>query len=263
MTFTLAQRVIDAFLPKRELPPDAQRRLRFLAGSSLVGLFVASISMLPVTSFGFDSNAAVILAFAVGVLLLLSGIRAGVSLQFLSFYALGLVGVFLFAVSLLTAQLQWRQLQWFILLPLISLLLGEPGDGTRRSRATGLFGISSAAAIVLGLLVVVFSHLGLTLGVTDDVSGLAAEIAGSVDFVMFIVSVTGLLYVHHLALQRAETEVARLREMLSVCAWCGRLRDDTDGWVSIEHYMRKHAAAQLSHGICPSCEARITSEMSV
>jgi PAS domain S-box-containing protein len=58
-----------------------------------------------------------------------------------------------------------------------------------------------------------------------------------------------------LKLQAALAEVRTLREILPICSYCSRIRDDTDYWQTVEDYISRHTATRFSHGICPSCEA--------
>jgi len=48
-------------------------------------------------------------------------------------------------------------------------------------------------------------------------------------------------------------EVKQLKELLPICSYCRKLRDDNDYWHTIEAYLKKHANVRLSHGICPDC----------
>jgi PAS domain S-box-containing protein len=54
-------------------------------------------------------------------------------------------------------------------------------------------------------------------------------------------------------LQAALAEVKTLREILPICSYCRRIRDDEDYWDTVESYIARHTASQFSHGICPSC----------
>lgn len=59
-------------------------------------------------------------------------------------------------------------------------------------------------------------------------------------------------------LKRAVERIETLHELLPVCAWCGRKVQREDGaWVSIETYIETHSTAELTHGICPDCLARM------
>jgi PAS domain S-box-containing protein len=54
-------------------------------------------------------------------------------------------------------------------------------------------------------------------------------------------------------LQAALAEVKTLREILPICSYCRRVRDDADYWDSVENYIARHTDTRFSHGICPSC----------
>lgn len=62
-------------------------------------------------------------------------------------------------------------------------------------------------------------------------------------------------------LAAALDEVKELREMLPICAWCKRIRDMNGMWEQVEAYLSKHALATFTHGICPTCLARLEVEM--
>jgi PAS domain S-box-containing protein len=54
-------------------------------------------------------------------------------------------------------------------------------------------------------------------------------------------------------LQAALAEVNRLRDILPMCSYCRKVRDDEDYWHTVESYIRQHTDTQFSHGICPEC----------
>ena len=54
-------------------------------------------------------------------------------------------------------------------------------------------------------------------------------------------------------LQHALDHVRQLKELLPICAWCKRVRDDQDYWQSIEEYLHVHTGTDFTHGICPHC----------
>jgi PAS domain S-box-containing protein len=58
-------------------------------------------------------------------------------------------------------------------------------------------------------------------------------------------------------LQAALAEVRTLRGILPICAYCKNVRDDENYWHSVEAYVATHTNTRFSHGICPSCYARI------
>ena len=54
-------------------------------------------------------------------------------------------------------------------------------------------------------------------------------------------------------LQAALAEVQSLREILPICSYCKRVRDDEDYWQTVESYIARHTKTRFSHGICPAC----------
>ncbi|MDH5589242.1 MAG: response regulator [Gemmatimonadota bacterium] len=58
-------------------------------------------------------------------------------------------------------------------------------------------------------------------------------------------------------LQAALNEVAQLRGLLPVCAWCKKVRDDDGYWETLEEYLSRHLETTYSHGICPSCQDQV------
>lgn len=56
-----------------------------------------------------------------------------------------------------------------------------------------------------------------------------------------------------LDLQRALAEVRSLQEIIPICAYCKKVRDDDDYWQHVESYIAEHTGAKFSHGVCPSC----------
>lgn len=249
-------RVIDFFLPAGARSPEDTRRFRFLIGAAELGFAVSVVSIGIQLAIGPPAPAVVISLFGLGLAVVLGLVKAGVGLDTLRPATLGLLGAFLCAVSLMTTKLEWRQLYWLILLPLASLFMDhvKPADARQGLSRVAVPARASALAAALGLLVVTLNHWGYTFGLERPPdSTQAAEIA---DFLMFVVSVSGLLGIHHVALMQAEEDAALLRSMLAVCAWCRKIRDEVDGWMPLERYMARHTTTQLSHGICPECKSK-------
>jgi len=57
-------------------------------------------------------------------------------------------------------------------------------------------------------------------------------------------------------LQKALAHVDQLQGILPICAWCKKIRDDSQFWCSVEDYLSQYSKVQLSHGICPECQQR-------
>lgn len=57
-------------------------------------------------------------------------------------------------------------------------------------------------------------------------------------------------------LEKAEAESARtkpLRELLPMCVYCRRIRDDEEHWSSLERYLTEQLDVRFTHGFCPTC----------
>jgi len=62
------------------------------------------------------------------------------------------------------------------------------------------------------------------------------------------------------ALEEALHRVKRLEGLLPVCAWCKKVRNDQNYWQGVDVYLTEHSDAQITHGICPECRARLREE---
>ncbi|MEA1979567.1 MAG: response regulator transcription factor [candidate division Zixibacteria bacterium] len=56
-------------------------------------------------------------------------------------------------------------------------------------------------------------------------------------------------------LEETLAHVEQLQGIIPICAWCKKIRDDSEYWTSVEDYISKHSEAKFSHGICPECMA--------
>ncbi|HET6762395.1 MAG TPA: PAS domain S-box protein [Longimicrobiaceae bacterium] len=54
-------------------------------------------------------------------------------------------------------------------------------------------------------------------------------------------------------LQTALAEVKTLKEILPICSYCRRVRDDEDYWQTVEAYIARATTTRFSHSICPAC----------
>ena len=59
----------------------------------------------------------------------------------------------------------------------------------------------------------------------------------------------------------AEAEVQMLQNLLPMCAWCRKVRDDEQLWRDLEEYLTTHTPTRFSHGICPTCAADLREQM--
>jgi CheY-like chemotaxis protein len=49
------------------------------------------------------------------------------------------------------------------------------------------------------------------------------------------------------------TQIRALKELIPICMYCKRVRDDSNYWDQVEHYIHEHTGSNFSHGICPQC----------
>jgi CheY-like chemotaxis protein len=57
-------------------------------------------------------------------------------------------------------------------------------------------------------------------------------------------------------LQKALDEVKTLSDLIPICAWCRRVRDDHGYWQQVEAYFASHGKMKFSHGVCPECQTK-------
>lgn len=59
-------------------------------------------------------------------------------------------------------------------------------------------------------------------------------------------------------LKKTLREVQALKGMLCVCAWCGKLKDESaDQYISVTKFVQTHTDLSVSHGLCPDCQVRM------
>lgn len=54
-------------------------------------------------------------------------------------------------------------------------------------------------------------------------------------------------------LESALAEVDTLRDILPICSYCRRVRDDENYWKTVEQYISEYTRTRFSHGVCPAC----------
>ncbi len=62
------------------------------------------------------------------------------------------------------------------------------------------------------------------------------------------------------ALERALQEIKDLQDIVPICSYCKKIRNDKGYWNSVESYINKHTGAEMSHGICPDCLSKAYEE---
>lgn len=63
-------------------------------------------------------------------------------------------------------------------------------------------------------------------------------------------------------LRGALAEIKQLQEILPICSYCKKIRDDRDYWLTVENYISTHTDSKFSHSICPHCyESKVVPEL--
>jgi len=52
-------------------------------------------------------------------------------------------------------------------------------------------------------------------------------------------------------------QVHRLEEMMPMCSYCKKIRDDRNYWQQIESYINERTGTEISHSVCPDCYQRV------
>ena len=56
---------------------------------------------------------------------------------------------------------------------------------------------------------------------------------------------------------RYATQVRQLEELMPICSYCKKIRDDKNYWQQIEGYINERTGSEFSHSICPDCYQRV------
>ena len=54
-------------------------------------------------------------------------------------------------------------------------------------------------------------------------------------------------------LEKAIKEITELRNLLPICSYCKKVRDDHDYWHQVENYLHSYAGIDFTHSVCPDC----------
>ncbi|MGB8167712.1 MAG: response regulator [Chthoniobacteraceae bacterium] len=49
------------------------------------------------------------------------------------------------------------------------------------------------------------------------------------------------------------TQIRVLKELIPICMYCKKVRDDSDYWQQVDTYIHSCTGTNFSHGICPEC----------
>lgn len=56
---------------------------------------------------------------------------------------------------------------------------------------------------------------------------------------------------------RYTRQVRQLEEMLPICSYCKKIRDDGNYWQQLEGYISERTGSDFSHSVCPDCYDRV------
>ena len=56
---------------------------------------------------------------------------------------------------------------------------------------------------------------------------------------------------------RYTTQVRQLEQMMPICSYCKKIRDDGNYWQQIESYISERTGSDFSHSVCPDCHTKI------
>ena len=48
-------------------------------------------------------------------------------------------------------------------------------------------------------------------------------------------------------------EIRQLKELIPICVYCRKVRDEENYWQQVETYIQKETGSRFSHGACPDC----------
>jgi sigma-B regulation protein RsbU (phosphoserine phosphatase) len=52
-------------------------------------------------------------------------------------------------------------------------------------------------------------------------------------------------------------QVRQLEQMMPICTYCKKVRDDQNYWQQIESYISQRTGSDFSHSVCPDCYQRV------
>ncbi|MFZ9682154.1 MAG: response regulator [Cephaloticoccus sp.] len=52
-------------------------------------------------------------------------------------------------------------------------------------------------------------------------------------------------------------QLQQLEELMPICSYCKKIRDDKNYWQQIEGYINERTGSEFSHSVCPDCYQRV------
>lgn len=57
------------------------------------------------------------------------------------------------------------------------------------------------------------------------------------------------------------TEIRQLKDLIPICAYCRKIRNDDNYWQMVETYIGEQTGSNFTHGICPECSKNLLAEL--
>ena len=60
---------------------------------------------------------------------------------------------------------------------------------------------------------------------------------------------------------RFTTEIRQLKDLIPICAYCRKIRNDDNYWKMVETYIGEQTGSNFTHGICPECSKVLLADL--
>jgi len=99
----------------------------------------------------------------------------------------------------------------------------------------------------------------ITANSADSANRIAAADAGVDDFLSKPLNIEELWMRLRVAerILKFSTQVRQLEELLPICSYCKKIRDDQNYWQQMEGYINERTGSEFSHSVCPDCMTRV------
>ena len=99
----------------------------------------------------------------------------------------------------------------------------------------------------------------ITANSADSANRIAAADAGVDDFLSKPLNFEELWMRLRVAerILKFSTQVRQLEELLPICSYCKKIRDDQNYWQQMEGYINERTGSEFSHSVCPDCMTRV------
>jgi hypothetical protein len=238
----------------RGLSPDERYRFRLLAGGSVIGLATcaAELARLGLGYRHAGRAMGVVLALATALSAILAALRFGASPRRMVHPTLVLLTFYLAVMCMQDSFVRPEQLPWFILVPIVGHVLGVdetavtpwPRSLLLHASALGAAGIAAVCAL---------HAVGLAPSTDTPPISPLAEL---VDAAMLVTSSSLLLWLGGRLRRKIRVELDHLRGLVALCRQCEKVSIDDGPWEPVPATLARRSE-DVTHGICPSCEAKL------